>query len=93
MSNVRLENGKLVDVEIVKLEATLTNHPNNLDVLLQLAEMYMMIGKRTKIRIYVVASLRQYLSSPSSLDKGLLVANIAMRYWRAEKYSNRESLR
>ena len=90
---IRLENGKSVEVEIAKCEASLQINPNNLDILLQLAELYMMLGKRSKITYYVVACLKQYLTSPTAVEKGMVTVNIALRFWRAEKYVNRENLR
>ena len=86
-------SGRTVDVEIVKLEAALTRNPNNLDILLQLAELYMQLGKRSKISFYVVASLRQFLASPTNPEKGMITASVAMRFWRAEKYVSKDSLR
>lgn len=82
-----------VDLEIVKLEARLAKKPDDLDILLQLAELYMQIGRRSKIAHYVVASLRQYIASPASAQKGMVTAATGMRFWRAERYSNKEQLR
>mgnify|MGYP003385389741 CR=1 FL=1 len=88
-----LSQSSSVDLEIVKLEAKLAKNPDNLDILLQLAELYMQIGRRTKISIYVVAAIRSFLTTPSSVEKGLITVATAMRFWRAERYSNKEQLR
>lgn len=82
-----------VDLEIVKLEAKLAKSPDNLDLLLQLAELYMQLGRRSKISLYVVASVRCFLTTPGTVEKGLITVATAMRFWRAERYSNKEQLR
>lgn len=93
LDSVTHQQSSSVDLEIVRLEARLAKSPDNLDFLLQLAELYMQLGRRTKIAMYVVASMRCFLNNPTTVEKGLVTVATAMRFWRAERYSSKEQLR
>lgn len=84
-----------IDLEIVKLETKLTKNANNLEILLQLTELYMQLGRKSKIQLYVNLSIKEYLSNYNiyNNEKGMLLSSIAMRFWRAERYSNKDNLR
>jgi tetratricopeptide (TPR) repeat protein len=76
--------------EIEELEIQLASHPNNVNNLCRLAELYLGDGRINKVGPLVNRALESYLLT---VTQGVNVYEISLRYWKAERYSNKKSMR
>jgi tetratricopeptide (TPR) repeat protein len=79
--------------EIEELEIQLASHPNNVNNLCRLAELYLGDGRINKVGTLVNRALESYLRTQLTVTQGVNVYEISLRYWKAERYSNKKSMR
>jgi len=79
-----------LSIDISVLEESLKSTPDNVAAHCKLADLYLQTDKKPRCLQHLERAMQVFLSHPTNSTEGMLVVDMAHKYWKAIRYLNKD---